>query len=368
MIWRNLAAIVLLSIALVSNAAEPTTRHVAPLPPMGWNSFDAFGDSVTEDEVLANSNYMKEHLLSHGWNTIVIDYRWYDPGAHSSDLKDRAGAKLSADDFGRLIPAPNRFPSSSDANGFKSLADKLHTMGFKFGIHVMRGIPKQSVDANTPIDGSNFHAKDAANTSSTCGWNPDMFGVNGATDAGQAWYDSIVRQYAGWGVDYIKVDDLSVPYSADEIEAIRRAIDKCGRAIVFSTSPGETPVAQSEHIRANANLWRISGDMWDHWRILDRQFDLIARWQSQPQPDHWPDADMIPFGHLGIRCFDAHGDHWTRFTKDEQLTFMSMWCLMPSPLMLGMNLPDNDDWTNSLLTNDEVLAIDQDALAAPRIC
>ena len=135
--------------------------------------------------------------------------------------------------------------------------------------------------------------------------------------------------------------------------------------MVLSLSPGETPVAQAEHVRANANLWRISGDMWDRWKSLDRQFDLIARWQGQSQPEHWPDADMIPFGHIGIRCFDARGDHWTNFTKDEQLAFMSMWCLMPSPLMLGMNLPDNDEWTNSLLTNDEVLAINQDALAAP---
>jgi alpha-galactosidase len=109
-------------------------------------------------------------------------------------------------------------------------------------------------------------------------------------------------------------------------------------------------------------MWRISGDFWDEWKKLDAQFDLLGQWEGIGGPGHFPDADMIPFGHLSIRCWTNSKEHQTRFTHDEQLTLMSLWSLNSSPLMLGMNLPDNDEWTNWLLTNDEVLAIDQDPL------
>jgi alpha-galactosidase len=338
-------------------AADPAYWAFALTPPMGWNSYDSFGDSVTEAEIMANATYLHDHLQSHGWQYVVVDFRWYDPGANSGNPNDRLGATLSADEYGRLIPAPNRFPS-----GFAAMAKRIHDMGLKFGIHVMRGIPRQSVAANTPIEGSSFHAADAANSANKCVWCPDMFGVRGDTDAGRAWYDSIVRQYAQWGVDYIKVDDLSNPYSSAEIEALRSAIDKQDRPIVLSLSPGETPVSHADHVRNHANLWRISNDFWDRWRFLDRQFDLIARWQGVGGPGHWPDADMIPLGHIAQRCGADGPDRHTRFTRDEQATLMSMWAIAPSPLMLGMNLPDDDAWTDSLLTNDEVIAVDQDRL------
>ena len=169
-------------------------------------------------------------------------------------------------------------------------------------------------------------------------------------------------------MDYIKVDDLSKPYSAPEIEAITQAIKRCGRTVVFSTSPGATPLKQANHIRAHANLWRISADFWDNWKSLDHDFDLLWSWQSYGGPRHWPDADMIPLGRVGKRCLDAKGEHMTHFTRDEQVTLMSLWALAPSPLMLGMNLPENDEWTLGLLTNDEVLAINQDMLCKPATC
>lgn len=332
----------------------------AQRPPMGWNSYDAYGDSVTEAEVLANAVYQQQQLLKHGYAYVVVDYRWYDPGAHSSDLTDRAGAKLSADAYGRLLPAPNRFPSAAGGAGFKPLADRIHAMGLKFGIHVMRGIPRQAVAANLPIEGFEGRAADAANTASTCTWNPDMFGVAADKPSGKAWYRSLLRLYAAWGVDYIKVDDLSDPYSATEIEAIRDAIDVCGRPIVFSLSPGPAPRTQASHLNAHANLWRISSDFWDRWPQVNQQFDLLGNWLGCGGPGHWPDADMIPLGHLSIRNFDGGPDRTCRLTQDEQTTLITLWSLESSPLMLGMNLPDNDRWTESLLTNDEVLAIDQD--------
>jgi hypothetical protein len=342
-------------------------RGLAGTPPMGWNSYDAFGDSVTEEETLANATWMKEHLLSVGWDTIVVDFRWYDPKPTGDDRllnPTRTGAALATDKFGRLQPAPNRFPSADDTGSFKPLADKLHAMGLKFGIHVMRGIPRQAVLANMPILDKGLSAADAGDTNDKCPWCPDMFGVRD-NDAGQAWYNSCVRLWASWGVDYIKVDDLSEPYHAAEIAMIRRALDEFGPNIIFSTSPGPTTTSRAGDIADKANLWRISGDFWDRWQKLNEQFDLLAQWQGAGGPVHWPDADMIPLGRIAIRSKLGGNPHWTHFTRDEQLSLISLWSLAPSPLMLGMNLPDNDDWTTALLTNPEVYALNQDPLGHP---
>ena len=340
---------------------------LALTPPLGWNSYDAFGDSVTEAETRANAAWMQAHLQPLGWDTIVVDFRWYDPQPTGDDSllnKTRVGAALAADEFGRLLPAPNRFPSATNGLGFKPLADQLHSMGLKFGIHVMRGVPRQAVLANTPLLGGQFTAADAGDANDKCPWCPDMFGAR-ANSAAQAWYDSCAQLWAAWGVDYIKVDDLSEPYHAAEIEMIHRAIAKVHHAIVFSTSPGPTATSHAGHIAANANLWRISGDFWDRWPKLNEQFDLLAQWSGAGGPGHWPDADMIPLGQIAIRSKLGGNPHWTHFTRDEQRTLISLWSLAPSPLMLGMNLPDNDDWTTALLTNPEVIAVNQDAPGKP---
>ena len=347
--------------ALPAEEAPP----IAAVPPMGWNSYDAFGDSVTEAEFLANAQIVHEKLQSHGWKYVVVDFRWYDPGADSGLLVTRLGAKLASDRFGRLLPAPNRFPSASGNAGFRALADAVHAMGLKFGIHVMRGIPRQAVALNAPIADSGFHAGDAAATGDTCHWCPDMYGVKGATEAGQAWYDSILRLYASWGVDLVKVDDLSRPYHQDEIHAVRTAIARCGRPMVFSTSPGETPAVKATDIATQANMWRISNDFWDRWADLNHALDLAHLWEGVGGPGHWPDADMLPLGHVALRCSDGGNDRWTRFTRDEQTTLLSLWAIAPSPLMLGGDLRDADPWTLALLTNDEVLAVDQDPLGLP---
>jgi hypothetical protein len=365
---RILILIGALTASLISSSiAAP----VAQTPPMGWNSYDCFGGSVTEEQVLANARTMKERLLSHGWNYVVIDFRWYDSVSSLDDRdinKERANAKLFADNHGRMLPATNRFPSAANGKGFKPLADQIHAMGLKFGFHMMRGIPRQAVNAKTPIEGSRYTAADAGDPGDKCGWCPDMFGVRN-NEAGQAWYDSCARLWASWGLDFVKVDDLSNPYHAAEVEMIRKAIDKCGRPIVFSTSPGPTDIRQAAHVSKFANMWRISGDFWDQWGESHRSglkhtFELLAAWQDVGGPGHWPDADMIPFGHIGIKCRIAGPDRQSRFTPDEQRTLMSLWCLAPSPLMLGANLPDLDPATLAVITNDEVLALDQDPLGA----
>ncbi len=357
--------------ATVTNAAGSASEKfrikcgdtLALTPPMGWNSYDAFGDNVVESEILANARYMAEKMKPWGWDTVVVDYRWYDPGAKDNNPNARANAELAMDKAGRLLPAPNRFPSAVGGAGFKPLADAVHAMGLRFGIHVMRGIPRNSARANLPIEGSGFTAADAADPGDTCVWCPDMFGVRNNA-AGQAWYDSCARLWASWGVDFIKVDDLSSPFRSEEIKMIRGAIDRSGCSIVFSTSPGQTPVAEAARVAANANLWRVSEDFWDDWGSLKQEFALAARWEAYVGPGHWPDADMLPVGHLSIQHRSVGSNRLTRLTPDEQITLLSFWSLLPSPLMVGANLPDNDAWTLALLTNPEVLAVNQDPLGA----
>jgi hypothetical protein len=345
---------------------------LALTPPMGWNSYDNFGDAVTEAETLANAEWLRQHLQPFGWDTVVVDFRWYDSLADGVRVQEPEGMTL--DEFGRCVPPTNRFPSAANGAGFKPLADRLHAMGLKFGIHIMRGIPRQAVARNLPIAGSKYTAAQAplpeGDTNRTCVWNRDMFGVDATSDAGRAWYASIARQYAAWGVDYLKCDDIADMfrgryYNGDEIEALSTALRQTAHSIVLSLSPGPSPVSASEHLKQFANLWRISNDFWDNWKSLDHNFELFAEWSGSGAPGHWPDGDMIPFGRLCERNCDVHPDHWTRFTRDEELTLMSLWSLASSPLMLGMNLPDNDDWTAAILSDPEVLAVDQDILGQP---
>ena len=159
-------------------------------------------------------------------------------------------------------------------------------------------------------------------------------------------------------LDFIKMDDTSRPYHTAEIEAVRASIDKCGRAIVYSLSPGATPVSQASHVAAHANLWRITDDFWDDWKALRLNFILMSIWGGMGRPGAWPDADMLPLGHIGLRA--ERGDNrMTHFTHDEQRTLISLWSIAQSPLMFGGDLPSNDDFTLALISNDEVLAVDQ---------
>jgi len=260
---------------------------------------------------------------------------------------------------GRLLPATNRFPMTAATRSFKPIADYLHAKGLKFGLHLLRGIPRQAVANKLPVLGTSYTAADIANTNSTCGWNGDMYGVDMSKPGAQEYYDSVFALMASWGLDYVKVDDLSSPYHKDEIEAIRKAIDHSGRKIVFSTSPGATPVSQGAHIEMNANLWRISNDFWDDWGALYSQFARMNSWTPFRGPGHWPDGDMLPLGN--VRAWQTRDD-WTHFTKDEQFTLMSLWSIARSPLILGGNLPKNDDFTLALLVNDEVIAVNQNSV------
>lgn len=346
-------------------------RKSAKTPPMGWNSWDCFGAGVNEQQLRQNADYMAKHLKQYGWEYIVCDIQWYEPAARDNDYF--SFTPLNTDEYGRLIPAENRFPSAKGGKGFKPIADYCHSLGLKFGIHIMRGIPRQAAHADTPIKDSEFTARQAAHHFSVCSWNTDMYGMYN-NRAAQDYYNSVFELYAEWGVDFIKCDDICItefckwdkPYSAYyEIEMIRKAIDGCKREMVLSLSPGPAQIENAKHLAANANMWRMTGDFWDDWGKLHDMFDKCLLWQNEVRPGNYPDCDMLPLGRLS-KNGSCHGpqDRMTQFTKPEQITMMSLWGIFKSPLMMGGNLPDNDSLTLSLLTNKEYLKMHRECNGA----
>lgn len=333
----------------------------APVPPMGWNSYDYYDTTVNEHQVKANADYMAANLKQFGWEYIVVDIQWYAHNAGS--MRDKFQyipfSTLEMDEYSRLMPDPVRFPSAANGAGFQPLADYVHSLGLKFGIHIMRGIPRIAAHHHAPIFNSNATADQVADPTSICGWNPDMYGVRN-TPEGQAYYDSIIELYASWGVDFIKCDDIcntslyrENQYSAaHEIEMLHRAIMKCGRPIVLSLSPGPALIDKAWHYQQNANMWRITDDFWDNWTQLEDMFHRCELWQNEVAEGCYPDCDMLAMGKVGKGFCNEHDSH---FTFDEQKTMMSLWCLFGSPLMLGAELTMLDEKTLSLLTNRDIL-------------
>lgn len=363
------AALALLT--CVTAAAHPRAAadgEVASRPPMGWNSYDAYGTTVTEAQLRANALWMSRHLKRYGWRYVVIDAEWF--ARNPTPSGNSSGEILVLDQYGRYVPAPNRFPSAQHGAGLRPLADYVHSLGLKFGIHILRGIPRQAVARNLPIEGSPYTAAQAADVHSSCPWNPDNYGV-APGPAGQAYYDSIARLYASWGVDFIKADCIaSHPYAGGEIRMLATALRRSGRNMVLSLSPGPAPLGKLPQLRRFANLWRISNDVWDLWHSttaypqgVGDQFARAARWAPLAEAGHWPDDDMLALGEL--RPAPGWGPpRRTRLTPAEQRTYVTLWCIARSPLFMGGNLTEMDPWTLSLLDDPEVIAVDQRSVDA----
>lgn len=348
--------------------AQNKAENIALTPPMGWNSYNCFGSAVHEDEVKANADYMAENLKQFGWQYIVVDFLWsYDnpPGSNIGNpfqkrLQDGSYIPwLTMDQWGRLMPQPGKFPSAFNGKGFKPLADYVHSLGLKFGIHVMRGIPRQAVWAKSPVKGTKGVTADmVADTNSKCPWMNHMYGLAMSKPGAQEYLNSILDLYASWGVDFIKVDDIARPYSEAEVEGYKKAIEHCGRPIVLSLSPGATPLKEADHAVKNANMWRMADDFWDNWKEILGMMEYAKQWEGIGGPGHWPDCDMIQIGKLSKRG-PVGGERYSRFTKEEEITHITFWCIFRSPLMLGGNLPENRPFELQMFNNDEVLAVNQ---------
>lgn len=336
----------------------------AVTPPMGWNSYDYYDTTVKEAQVKANADFMAAHLKEFGWEYVVVDIEWYsnDAGTRRKEFQYIPFGDDAMDEWGRLQPSPIRFPSSAGGKGFAELASYVHGLGLKFGIHIMRGIPRRAAELHLPIKGTQYTADMVADPSSICIWNPDMYGVRN-TEAGQAYYDSIMEMYAAWGVDFIKCDDIcdSRLYREEkfsgwhETEMLYKAIQKVGRPIVLSLSPGPAHIDRAWQYCRYANMWRITDDFWDNWELLKTMFWRCELWQDHVKEGCFPDCDMLPLGKVG-GGFET-GERDCQLTREEQKTMMTLWCMFRSPLMIGAELTKLDDWTLSLLTNRELLSL-----------
>lgn len=342
--------------------------QLANKPPMGWNSYNCFGSAVLEKEVKANADYMAVNLKQFGWEYVVVDFLWSYDNPPTSKIGNPGQLRLNdgsflpwlaMDAYGRLLPHVNKFPSAFQANGFKALSDYIHSKGLKFGIHVMRGIPRQAVWSKTPVLGAAGVSADMiADTASVCKWLNHMYGLNMSKPGAQEYLNSIVQLYASWDVDFLKVDDLSRPYSDAEVAGYQKAIQASGRPMVLSLSPGETPRSAADHAVKNANMWRMADDFWDEWKEMLKMFDYAKNWEGVSGPGHWPDCDMLTIGKLSKRG-PVGKERYSRFNEAELYTHMSFWALFRSPLMLGGNLPENREIEVKLFSNPEVLAVNQ---------
>ena len=326
--------------------------------PMGWNSWDCYGASVTEETVKKNADFMAKYLKEYGWEYIVVDIQWYEPTATTHEY--HPFTELCMDEYSRLIPAPNRFPSSAGGKGFAPLAEYIHSLGLKFGIHIMRGIPRQAVHQNGKIKGTERTAREVAKTASICHWNTDMYGLDPEKEGARAYYDSLFELYASWGVDFIKCDDIAreLPHEEAELIMLSDALKSCGRDMVLSLSPGPALPEKAELYKQTANMWRITDDFWDQWELLYDMFSRAERWCTHTGAGNYPDADMLPIGPLRQ---DYDEKDWTKFTENEQITMMTLWCIFRSPLMIGGEMTGFDDFTMSLITNRDILTMHRDA-------
>ncbi len=382
---RLLGRVVIGVLALMTWTSRPglpaqvrgaTAKTLAPAPPLGWNSWDSYGLRIGEQQFRDNVDALAARLKPAGYRYAVIDEGWYM--VNPEDRPRPQTLQYAVDGHGRFIPVPVRFPSALQGGtntGFAELATWVHAKGLRFGIHIIRGIPRESVRRNLPLDGSSFTAIDAADQSDACPWDPTSWGIKD-NDAGQAWYDSLLRQYATWGVDFIKVDCIADhPYEVSEIRQIHRAIERTGRDMVLSLSPGPMQLAHQPEVAELAEMWRISNDVWDLWNNgtlpfpigIFSQFDNAARWAPYAGPGHWPDADMLPVGELRPYPDVGGGPRHTRLTPDEQITQLNLWAMARSPLIVGANLTLLDDDTVRLLTNPEILRIDQTSTASRQV-
>jgi alpha-galactosidase len=302
---------------------------IALTPPMGWNSWNIYASKVTQELVLANAKAMANSgLIEHGWSYMNIDDVW----------QGKRGGEFHA-----ILPDSSTFPN------MQSLCDEVHHLGLKIGIYST----PWTESYGHHIGGSSQNAEGLfEKTKENIPRNKKLFPYA----IGQyTFWDKDVKQWAKWGFDYLKYDWN--PIEVPETKAMYDLLRNSGRDIVFSLS-NSTPFASIAELSKIANAWRTGGDIRDNWKSLKSRLLTQDKWAPYASPGHWNDPDMMIVGWVGW----GKGPHPTQLTPDEQYSHMSAWCLQSVPLLLGCDMTKLDDFTLSLLTNDEVIAINQDPL------
>ena len=373
-----LIRIALLFVFVALAAGPVATAQLASTPPMGWNSFDSYGVYLHEEAALANIEALAKKLKSHGYEYFVIDNGWFGEYQLQSGTiyaAEKHAHDIRINQYGHFLPSKTYFP-----NGFDAIVKRCHELGLKFGVHLMRGIPRKACELNLTIKGTPYKASDIANTDPTanCTWCKYNYGVDMSKSGAQEWYDGLIQHIADMGVDFIKYDDI-VPYP-HEVEAVAKAIKKTGRPIVLSLSPGGSVDPNAIDSFRTANMLRVTNDIWDDQLDIDQCFDAWREWRGKERPGFWIDMDMIPFGQLQLMSPPgkqkdpmAKGDialagkgtrRWCQLDKAQKRTFITLRALAASPLMIGGDLPTLDDHSLSLLTNTDMLACNQNGIMA----
>jgi alpha-galactosidase len=303
---------------------------IALTPPMGWNSWNCWAWVVDQDKVLRSTRALvSSGLINHGWTYVNIDDTWQG---------ERGGSRHA------ILPN-ERFPD------MKGLCDQIHAMGFKAGIYSSPWITTFAGYRGGSSDEPDGRWERLQNYEANKRLGRYSFTTNDAA------------QFGEWGIDYLKYDwsPNDVPHTTEMSDALR----KTGRDIIFSLSCS-SPFAQAADWARLANCWRTTGDIGDAWDRPSESWkhgvSEIAfsqdKWAPYAGPGHWNDPDMLEVGYVG----GGPNLHLTHLTPDEQYTHITMWCLLSAPLLIGCDLERLDPFTFSLLSNDEVLALDQDAL------
>jgi hypothetical protein len=380
----SLFCIIAISLLLGGGMVMNAQAKKAPctVPPMGWNSYDCYNFNVTEKQFMENAHYLA-NLKKYGWEYCIVDFIWWIPYVAKSPYDcNQYGNwnKGNIDQYGRFMPDTSRFPSAKGGKGFKALCDSVHNLGLKFGLHLMRGVPRMAARSKLPIYGYPGHTcADAVDTTSKCAWMDWMWGAKNDS-AGQKYITSMISLCNDWGVDYVKVDDLSAGqygYHGPEVIMYGKAIAEQPREIVFSTSPGATPLNQAANVSQWANMWRLVNDFWDvdysgnkNWNDLINAYNVSESWRGTSLKwgeGFWPDVDMLPFGHLAL-CGPVWNPRYSLSTlsKGEHRLILLLWCINNGPLMYGGNMPDNknDPFYDSLMTNTDALFVNKHGIKA----
>ena len=357
---------------------------LAKTPPMGWNSFDSYGVYLHEKAALANLEAMAKKLKTHSYEFFVIDNGWFGEYKLQEGTifpAEKHAHDIRVNEYGYFLPSRVYFP-----NGIKPIVDRCHELGLKFGVHLMRGIPRKAYELNLPIKGTSYTARDVANTDpkENCNWCKYCYGVDMSKPGAQVWYDGLIQHIADMGVDFIKYDDI-VPHP-DEVEAVAKAIAKTGKPIVLSLSPGGDVDPEAIDFFRMANMLRVTKDVWDEQHYIDQCFTAWRKWQGKERPGFWIDMDMIPFGQLqlmsppsedesktlmdkgGIALAGKGVTRWCQLTRSQMRTFITIRAMAASPLMMGGDLPTLDDYSLSLITNPQMLACNQNGVMGSLVC
>jgi len=335
-------------------------------PFLGWNSYNCYGTHINEKLTWENLEAFIQKLKPYGYEYFVLDAGWYrhcvlKPGEIWPTDGDKA--ILTVDEFGRFMPSPVYFP-----NGFKAIIDYAHNHGVKFGLHLMRGIPRVAVEKNLPIKGTEYFARDIVNLKDTCNWSTLNYGIDMNKPGAQEYYNSVLELLAGWGVDFIKYDDIV--HKPMEIDAVANAIEKTGKNIILSISPGDDINPEYFETYKRAQMIRISRDIWDLKEDLEISFE---RWeQILPYADKgfWLDMDMIPLGHIRINypvtrniLKSTRGyERMDYFSDAQKKTFITQRAMAASPLFMGGALTSSPKSVFELITNPGMLACNQNGV------